>query len=280
MRFLSSILLLITISCKNNAQKLIDIEASMKPNSGYEIESKSTVELDMTIPGNDFMEKMMKQKSGGKNPVTTTETTYQINLGNTHASESNFESIITKFETKTEPNMTSSNSISLANSYSYGKISNGFIKIDSINFMGGNDTNYFPLFRGLLEMAIKSQYLSKKRLKINDTFSDISILSYPIQPIGTIDIQSIRIYKLIDIDDEKAIIAYQHKFVSPGKKAAAENFIDAYGEATGEIEYHIRDKMIMKQENTQVMTQVIENPAYSIVQKMTTKSETNIRKTR
>jgi hypothetical protein len=254
----------------------IKIQSNFQPNSAYEIQSNSDMIVTTKIPGNEMMEEMMLQKSGGKPSTTSTKTTHLLIIGAEKLNPISFRNTITNFSTEAFPVETKAQP-SLKNTKVYGHYdSNGFL-VDSGSFQGKKDTIYNNFYKSLMDLIGKTFLFSSKEMTIGDSIIETAELMYPIQPIGTLKLLSVKTYKLSKIEKDVATLDITLAITNPNINST-ENApkLNVYGTGKGTTQYHISKKMIFKSNFDQILTQEIDNSAFVIKQIIQTKSTNTI----
>lgn len=228
------------------------------------------------IPGNEMMEEMMLQKSGGKPSTTSTKTTHLLITGAEKSKTIPFRNSITNFSTVAFPAETKSQP-SLKNTKVYGRYdSNGFL-VDSGSFQGKKDTIYNNFYKSLMDLIGKSFQFNSKEMVIGDSIVENSELIYPVQPLGTLQLHSVKTYKLSKIENDIAIIDVRINITNPNSNSIENpSKLNVYGTGEGIMLYRISQKIIFKSSFDQILTQEIDNLAFVIKQTIQTKSSNTL----
>lgn len=254
----------------------VKIQSNFQPNSTYEIQSYSNMIVTTKIPGNEMMEEMMLQKSGGKPSTTSTKTTHLLITGAEKSKTIPFRNSITNFSTVAFPAETKSQP-SLKNTKVYGRYdSNGFL-VDSGSFQGKKDTIYNNFYKSLMDLIGKSFQFNSKEMVIGDSIVENSELIYPVQPLGTLQLHSVKTYKLSKIENDIAIIDVRINITNPNSNSIENpSKLNVYGTGEGIMLYRISQKIIFKSSFDQILTQEIDNLAFVIKQTIQTKSSNTL----
>ena len=254
----------------------IRIQSNFQPNSTYEIQSNSDMIVTTKIPGNEMMEEMMLQKSGGKPSKTSTKTTHLLITGIEKSKTIGFRNTITHFSTVAFPIETKAQP-SLKNTKVFGRYdSNGFI-VDSGSFQGKKDTIYNSFYKSLMDLIGKSFLFSTKELTLGDTIVENSELIYPVPPLGTLKLHTVKTYKLSKVENDIATLDVTINVSYPDSNSTENpTKLNVYGTGKGVMLYRISKKLIFKYSFDQILTQEIDNLAYVIKQTIQTKSSNTL----